>query len=106
MASALTEKWQRGTIVAANHATTRPATWAPSPKGTFISMKPAYLIGGLIFLICAAIGVYYLIPAGPGQHHIFASKINESDPTHAIAFFVVGIVVLIGARFVANSSKS
>jgi hypothetical protein len=71
-------------------------------------MKPttAYLIGGLIFLACAAIGIYYLIPAGPGQHHILASKINQADPTHAIAFFAVGVIALIAARFVANQKSA
>jgi hypothetical protein len=68
-------------------------------------MKPAYLIGGLIFVVCAAIGVYYLIPT-PGHAHFLASTPGKVDVTHAIAFFVVGIVALIGARFVANSSSS
>jgi hypothetical protein len=72
---------------------------------TFISMKPAYLIGGLIFVVCAAIGIYYLIPL-KGQAHILATVPDKVDVTHAVAFFVVGIVALIGARFVANSSGS
>lgn len=68
-------------------------------------MKPAYLFGGLIFVICVAIGVYYLIPI-PGQAHLFASVPGKRDVTHAVAFFVVGVVALIGARFVANSGNS
>ena len=68
-------------------------------------MKPAYLIGGLIFLACVALGIYYLIPT-PGHAHIGASVPGKVDVTHAIAAFALGVIVLIGARFVANSSKS
>jgi len=69
-------------------------------------MKPtqAYLLGGLIFVICVAIGVYYLIP-GP------VKVLVSDDPTgqhvkHALAFFAVSIVALVGARFVANSQTA
>ncbi len=68
-------------------------------------MKPAYIIGGLIFLACVALGIYYLIPI-PGQVHIGASVPGKRDVTHALAAFVLGIIVLLGARFAANSSKS
>lgn len=67
-------------------------------------MKPAtvYLVGGIIFLVCIAIGIYYLIPLSTA--HIFSSHgPNYSDTKHALAFFAVAIVVAIAARFVANS---
>ncbi len=66
-------------------------------------MKPAYLVGGLVFVACVAIAIYYLIPI-PGQAHILASVPGKRDVTHAIAFFVVGVVALLAARFMANSS--
>jgi hypothetical protein len=68
-------------------------------------MKPAYLIGGLIFVVCAAIGIYYLIPT-PGHAHFLATVPGKVDVTHAVAFFALGIVALIAARFVANSQKA
>lgn len=67
-------------------------------------MKPTttYLIGGIVALISAAIGVYYLIPI-PNSAHILASKVNTADVKHALVFFGLAIVILIGARFAANT---
>lgn len=64
-------------------------------------MKNAYLIGGVIAVLCVLIAVYYLIP---GINHILAS----GDPTsphikHAIAFLALAVVALVGARFAANA---
>lgn len=68
-------------------------------------MKPAYLVGGLLFVVCAAIGVYYLIPMSTA--HLFSSHgPNYSDTKHAIVFFGLAIVSLIGARFAANASSA
>lgn len=67
--------------------------------------QTAYILGGLVFVVCAAIGVYYLIP-NPNGTHFLASKVNAADPTHAVAFFALGIVALIAARFLANASAS
>lgn len=65
-------------------------------------MKPstAYLLGGIIFVVCVVVAVYYLIP---GISHVFATPATGTHIKHAIVFFVVGIVALIGARFAANS---
>jgi ABC-type branched-subunit amino acid transport system permease subunit len=70
-------------------------------------MKPttAYLLGGLIALICVAIGVYYLIPISNGTHFL-ASKVDTSDVKHSLVFFGVAMVAMIGARFVANTKTS
>jgi hypothetical protein len=68
-------------------------------------MKPAMLIGIAAFVVCVAIGIYYLIPI-PNGTHIFASKVDKPDPTHAIAFFVVGIIAVIAGRFASNASSS
>lgn len=64
-------------------------------------MKSAYLIGGLVCLVCLVIGVYYLVP---GPTHLLVSD----DPTgrhikHAMVFFALGVLSLIGARFAANA---
>ncbi len=68
-------------------------------------MKPAYLLGGLLFVVFVAIGVYYMIPIS-GQSHFLGSTVGVADTKHALVFFALAIVSLIGARFVANSSKS
>lgn len=67
-------------------------------------MKPttAYGLGALGFIICAAIGVYYLIPMSTA--HILSSHgPHYSDTKHAIVFFGLAIICLIAARFMANS---
>jgi hypothetical protein len=67
-------------------------------------MKPAYLGGIALLVVFAAIGVYYLIP-GPTKFLV------SDDPTgvhvkHALVFFALAIVSIIGARFVANSTTT
>ena len=69
-------------------------------------MKSAYLIGGLVCLVCLAIGVYYLFP-GPTHLLIPASD----DPTgqhikHALFFFALAVLSLVGARFAANAGPA
>jgi hypothetical protein len=68
-------------------------------------VKPsmAYLIGAIIFVVCVALGVYYLIP---GIYHVLADPPQEQHVKHAIVFFALGIVALIGARFAANTKAS
>jgi hypothetical protein len=70
-------------------------------------MKPAtaYLLGGIGFLICAAIGVYYLIPMSTA-HFLSSHGANYSDTKHALVFFALALVCLIGARFAANASRA
>ncbi len=65
-------------------------------------MNRAYLIGGLVALVCLAIGVYYLIP---GIDHVLAFSGSATDPhvKHALAFFALAIFALVGARFAANA---
>ena len=65
-------------------------------------MKPAYIGGIALFVIFAAIGVYYLIP---GINHVLADPPQETHVKHALVFFALAIVSIIGARFVANSSS-
>jgi len=67
-------------------------------------MKSAYLIGGLICVVCLAIGVYYLVP---GPTHLLVSD----DPTgphikHALVFFALAVLSLVGARFAANAGPA
>jgi Ca2+/Na+ antiporter len=68
-------------------------------------MKPstAYLLGGIIFVVCIAIGVYYLIP---GIYHVLADPPTEQHVKHSLVFFGLGIVALVGARFAANAKSS
>jgi hypothetical protein len=67
-------------------------------------MKPttAYLIGGLVFIVCVAIAIYYLIP---GINHVMADPPTEQHVKHALVFFALGVVALIGSRFAANAAK-
>jgi hypothetical protein len=70
-------------------------------------MKPAtaWMLGILGFVVCAAIGVYYLIPMSTA--HILSSHgANYSDTKHALVFFGLGIICVIAARFIANGSRS
>ena len=73
-------------------------------KGNTNSMKPAtaYLLGAVGFLVCVAIGIYYIIPMST-EHFLSSHGPNYSDTKHALVFFVLAIVCLIGARFAANS---
>jgi hypothetical protein len=67
-------------------------------------MKPAWLIGGALAIICVALGVFYLIP---GIYHPFASApATGMHVKHAIVFFGLAIVAIIGARFAANAQRA
>lgn len=64
-------------------------------------MKNAYLIGGLVCAVCVLIAVYYLIP---GVNHVLVSENPLSRHVkHALAFFALAVVALVGARFAANA---
>lgn len=66
------------------------------------SAKSAWLVGGLIALVCIALAVYYAIP---GIYHplTFSGDPTASHIKHTIVFIGLAIVALIGARFAANS---
>lgn len=67
-------------------------------------MKPAWLIGGALAVVCVAIGIYYLIP---GIYHPFTSSDpNGSHLKHAIVFIGLAVVSILGARFAANSNRA
>jgi hypothetical protein len=70
-------------------------------------MKPttAYLLGGVIAIVCVAIGVYYLIPI-PNGTHLLASTVDAADVKHALVFFGLAVVALVGARFAANTKPT
>jgi uncharacterized membrane protein required for colicin V production len=58
----------------------------------------------ILAVVAALIGVYYLIP---NVYHVLA----EPDPMdmhikHAIAFFVVAIVLFFGGRFIRSSQTT
>lgn len=55
----------------------------------------------ILAVVAALIGVYYLIP---GVYHVLAAPDPmEMHVKHAIAFFVVAIVLFLGGRFMRNS---
>jgi hypothetical protein len=55
----------------------------------------------IVGVLCILIAIYYIIPGFP---HLFTfSPPNESHPTHALAFFAVGVLALIGSRFARNA---
>jgi Ca2+/Na+ antiporter len=82
----------------------RAPFWYGAKKGR-LSVKPstAYLIGGIIALVCIALGIYYLIP---GINHVLADPPQTQHIKHTLVFFALAIVALIGARFAANSKAS
>ena len=67
-------------------------------------MSRAYLIGGLVSLVCLAIGVYYLIP---GINHVLVSDHpTDRHIKHALAFIALAVIALVGARFAANAESA
>ena len=68
-------------------------------------MKLAWPIGGLIAVVCIALAIYYALP---GVYHpfTFSGTPYTHHYTHAIVFFGLAIVALIGARFAANSGSN
>lgn len=67
-------------------------------------MKPIFLVGIVLAVIFALIGVYYLIPMSTA--HLFATKVNTADIKHAAVFFVLAIIAIIGGRFAANAGSA
>jgi hypothetical protein len=57
----------------------------------------------LVGLVCLAIGVFYLVP-GPSHPLVFHGSPTDSHKTHALVFFALGVVALIGSRFVRTSA--
>ena len=66
-------------------------------------MKPAWLVGGALAIVCVALAVYYLIP---GIYHPFTTDHpSASHIKHAIVFIGLAVISIIGARFAANAQK-
>jgi hypothetical protein len=66
------------------------------------TMKSAWLIGGVVAVICFALAIFYAI-AGPNHPFTFSGTPTGHHYTHAIVFFGLGVVALLAARFAANS---
>lgn len=68
-----------------------------------MKLKPstAYLLGAIGFLLCVGIGIYYLVPMSTA-HFMSSHGPHYSDTKHAIVFFGLAVVCLVGARFAAN----
>ena len=64
----------------------------------------AYILGGIGFVICLAIGIYYIIPMSTA-HFLSSHGPNYSDTKHALVFFALAIVCLVAARFAANAKS-
>jgi uncharacterized membrane protein len=57
----------------------------------------------VIAIVCAGIGVYYLIPNVPGGHILFFSisgNPNTYHLKHALVFFALAVLALLGVRYV------
>lgn len=64
-------------------------------------MKRAYLIGALLAVVCLAAGSYYLVP---GINHVLVfERPTERHVKHALVFFGLAAIALLGARFAANA---
>lgn len=67
-------------------------------------MKRAYLIGALVAVACLAAGIYYLVP---GINHVLVfERPTERHVKHALVFFGLAVIALIGARFAANAERA
>jgi hypothetical protein len=67
-------------------------------------MKRAYLIGGIVCVICLALAAYYLVP---GVNHILVfDHPADRHIKHALAFFALAVIALFGARFAANADSA
>ncbi len=71
-------------------------------KGEIKRMKSAWLIGGLIAVVCIALAAYYAVS---GVYHplTFSGDPYAHHYKHAILFVGLAVVALVGARFAANS---
>lgn len=58
----------------------------------------------VVGVICAALGVFYLIP-GPYHPLTFSGTPESSHKTHAIVLFAVAIFAIIGSRFARSSAR-
>jgi hypothetical protein len=65
-----------------------------------LNKSTVYVGAAVVFVVCVAIGVYYLIP---GINHVLASPPQEIHVKHAVVFFGLAIVFVVGARFAANA---
>ncbi len=65
-------------------------------------MKSAWLIGGLIAVVCVALAVYYALS---GVYHplTFSGSPYAHHYKHTIVFLGLAVVAIIGARFAANA---
>jgi len=63
-------------------------------------MKPLFLAGIGLAVVFAAIGVYYAIG---GMEHVLTSGTGHHYK-HALVFFALAVISVIGGRFASNSS--
>lgn len=65
-------------------------------------MKSAWLVGGVIAVICLALAVFYALS---GIYHplVFSGSPYAHHYKHAIVFVGLAVIALVGARFAANS---
>lgn len=68
-------------------------------------MKSAWLVGGLIAVICVALAAYYALS---GIYHplTFSGSPYAAHYKHTILFIGLAVVALLGARFAANSGST
>lgn len=66
-------------------------------------MKSAWLVGGLIAIVCIALAIFYAIP-GVNHPLTFSSTPTAAHYKHTLLFIGLAIIALVGARFAANSS--
>jgi hypothetical protein len=70
-----------------------------------MSKTAIWAIGGALAVIFLALAIFYFIQ-GPYHPFTFSGTPTDRHPTHAIVFFVLAVISLIGARFAANSSNT
>ncbi len=65
-------------------------------------MKSAWLVGGLIAVVCILLAVFYAIP-GISHPLTFSGSPTAAHYKHTLLFIGLAVIALVGARFAANS---
>ena len=59
-------------------------------------------LAAVVAVLCVLAGVYYLIP---NVYHVLTfHDAMQTQIKHALAFFAVAVVLVVGARFAQNSA--
>ena len=64
----------------------------------------AWIVGGVLAVICLLLAVFYAIP-GPYHPFTYSGTPTGHHYTHALVFVALAVICVVGARFVANARR-